>query len=73
MAERFFLDQPLGAYREKWNTQLIGRPTIDYEPKKAAEQLYNYIIARDQNISSLLFVLSNITTDNLRNYLSQLL
>jgi len=30
-------------------------------------------IARDQNISSLFFVLSNIATDNLGNYLSQLL
>jgi len=32
-----------------------------------------YSVVRDQNISSLFFVLSNVATDNLENYLSQLL
>ena len=49
------------------------------EQEKIRRKLFGYVdksnkcIARDQNISSLFFVLPNIATDNLGNYLSQLL
>jgi len=37
------------------------------------KRINSHNITRDQNIFPLLFVLSNIATDNLRNFLSQLL
>ncbi|MFA4953619.1 MAG: hypothetical protein WC584_05325 [Candidatus Pacearchaeota archaeon] len=43
MVERIVLDQPLDAGGEMWETELIGRPTKDYDPIKAGEQLYQYI------------------------------
>lgn len=55
---KLFFDQPIKADKEGWNSELIGRSTTDYEPKKAAGQLYNYI---SRELPYLTFIeLSNI-------------
>ncbi|MEK9184912.1 MAG: hypothetical protein AAB866_01975 [Patescibacteria group bacterium] len=44
MVKRIFLDQPLKNIElGLWELELVGRPTTDYNPRQAAEQLYDYL------------------------------